>query len=668
MKTGDSRVLNLLSNNDVTFFIPPYQRNYEWDEEMCKILFNDIKNISKGNNIQHFFGSVIYYSESSIFGEPTKLILVDGQQRLTTTMLFLVAIRDRSHDASLKNTIDSKYLKNNNVSSNDTELKIKLKQVESDWQSYKNIILGKDLGEKDKETNVFKNYKLFLNLLSGMSESELLLLIEKGLNNFNIVTIQLEPEKNSWEKPQEIFESMNSLGKPLSLADLVRNYLLLGKSSDEQNHLYHNYWMKIENNLKGKDESFSNSSFIRDYMQLKGEKSYKKATDTNHKELYRNFKELFSKDSQNDLIEKLAEYSDQYTVLAGYKSSGDAKIDQKLDDLKFLESSSFYSFILGLLFLRKKERFSDEDTLQILNALFIYITRRRLLRLTQGENKEAPMLVKHFSELIESDDKHEKMLSILSEQAYYLRLPSNRELYDYLSAEQNNFYNLRSGKFVLSLIEEFKTKSRPKQNDKYLQVEHIMPQSLNESWKKEIGLNYEEVHDNYLHNIGNLTLIRHNQELSNKPFSEKKDIFRDNTGLQIAKDKIIDASRWDENEIRNRAEYLIEIITKHILPIPNNLDQSNKIIHKSSSRFSFEKLNLIGKEICFIENPNFKATVVSDREVIFEGKNQKLSPLTKECMRRVGKASKSEAYQGSVYWCYEDTPLNKLNDLFDDLD
>jgi len=233
-------LLNMLSNNDVTFFIPPYQRNYEWDQGQCSVFLNDILKVAKANLdgtvAEHFFGTIVYVQSEALFGQPSKLVLTDGQQRITTTMLFLVAIRDTIESEQIRSFIDSKYLKNDNVI-DDNEYKIKLKQVETDWESYRNIILGLDLSEENKNSAVFRNYNYFLTELRRIKSSEgldLSELIEKGLNKFSIVTIELEPLKNSWENPQEIFESMNSLGKPLVLSDLVRNYLLLGKTAGEQ--------------------------------------------------------------------------------------------------------------------------------------------------------------------------------------------------------------------------------------------------------------------------------------------------------------------------------------------------------------------------------------------------------------------------------------------------
>ena len=166
MKSLDNQILKLLSNNDVTFFIPPYQRNYAWDDDMCEILYNDITRIANNPNTQHFFGTIIYYAESTILGQPDKYILVDGQQRLTTIMLFLIAARDIINDEPLKNAIESKYLKNNNVSG-EAEYKIKLKQVESDWQAYRKIILNEELDNNDKTSKVYKNYMFFKNRLQN---------------------------------------------------------------------------------------------------------------------------------------------------------------------------------------------------------------------------------------------------------------------------------------------------------------------------------------------------------------------------------------------------------------------------------------------------------------------------------------------------------------------
>jgi uncharacterized protein with ParB-like and HNH nuclease domain len=661
MRSLDNQILKLLSNNDVTFFIPPYQRNYEWGEEMCQILFKDIEKVANSKNAQHFFGTVIYYAESTILGQPDKYILVDGQQRLTTTMLFLIAARDCITDDSLKNTIDSKYLKNNNVSG-DVEYKIKLKQVESDWKAYKNIILGEHLDDSDRKSIVFKNYKFFKSKLEKLEQDKVRDLIEKGLVNFNIVTIQLEPERNPWEKPQEIFESMNSLGKPLSLADLVRNYLLLGKTSAQQNNLYHNFWLKIEQNLTGDNNTFSVSSFIRDYMQLVDIASYKKATDTNHKELYRDFKDLFDDDNHEQLIKKLSDYSNEYTILAGYKSSGNIKIDQKITDLRTLKVSAFHSFILGVLHLRTEQKINDDDCWAILDAIFVYVARKSILGIRKSENKDAALFAKYFDELVAATNKRDAMLAICANQTFTMRLPNDNEIRNFLLSEKSNFYNFESGRFLLSLIEESLTKNRPTLTEKILQVEHIMPQTLNDTWKSELGANHKVIYDNYLNNIGNLTLIRHNQELSNHSFRGKKEIYENNAGMQIAKNKIIDQQNWGEEQIKNRAEYLVGILVDKILPISDELKSSNNYSSEKKSignRLSFESLGLIGKSIVYFDDASIVAEVISNKEVKYEDKVWRLSPLTREIETRKNRRNRSGAYWGINRWEYEGRTLEE---------
>ena len=247
----ETKLLFLLSGRQVTFFIPPYQRNYEWTEEQCKVFLDDVIKTRDANvaqkNTEHFFGSVTYFeSEKSVFGEPSRLILIDGQQRITTTMLFLAAVRDLLKDPSKKETINNDYLKNERVKGT-LEYKVKLKQVESDWECYKNIVLGETINEEDRNCAVYKNYSGFKNKLEKLAsdgqgnvlDEVLISYVKDGLQNFRIVTLELKPYQNKWENPQEIFESMNSIGKPLSLADLVRNYLLLGLDADKQDDLYH---------------------------------------------------------------------------------------------------------------------------------------------------------------------------------------------------------------------------------------------------------------------------------------------------------------------------------------------------------------------------------------------------------------------------------------------
>lgn len=655
MIPNEKYLLELLSNNDVTFFIPPYQRNYEWEKEQCEVFLDDITRVTQNNKeskkSEHFFGTVTYFQTETAFGQPNKLVLIDGQQRITTTMLFLVALRDVIDDKGLEQYIESKYLRNDNVS-DDSEYKIKLKQVETDWKVYCDIILSKQLQEKSKNSAIYRNYAYFRNELKKLKEKEnftLADIIQLGLSKFSVVTVELQPERNPWENPQEIFESMNSLGKPLTLADLVRNYLLLGIKPEEQEFLYKNYWLHMEESIPHQV-----SGFIRDYMQLKEERSFKQATERNYKELYSNFKEIFADANTGELLKTLSEYSDYYACILLGGATGSRAIDKRLGDIKTLDVTTSYSLLMALIKTWKEKKITEQMLCDILDAFIIYITRRRIIGVVQAENKNFPTLVKKVPQLAGAQDKRREMFKILSSMENHLRVPNDIEMERELSVM--NFYNLKLCKFVLSLIEENITKSRPDKNDEKLQIEHIMPRTLNKDWEKELGEDYEEVHQSLLNTIGNLTLIRHNQELGNKRFAVKKDIYENKAGLQIAKTEIINHEHWNRATIENRSKWIIDYLLKEVLPIPDDMRKTNNFVMKKNG-LSFLELQLIGQIIDYVSDNSIHAKVVSDKEVEFEGKKWRLSPLTREIETRKGTVNASGSYKGAQYWEYDGIKL-----------
>lgn len=650
MRPLEQKLLDLLSNNDVTFYIPPYQRNYEWEHEQCKVFLEDIRKTTVDNKenrrAEHFFGTITYYQSKTSFGEPDKLILIDGQQRITTTTLFLVALRDIIEDSDIKEKITQRFLRNDRVS-DDSEYKIKLKQVESDWDTYRKIILSsKALSVKDKATAVYRNYKFFYDELDKRSDLKPLELIEQGLSKFSVITIELEPDRNSWESPQEIFESMNSLGKPLSLADLIRNYLLLGLSVEEQEKLYHDCWLKIEELLS---ENISN--FIRDYMQCKVAKSFLQAKEANYKELYADFKRNI-KGKKEDILKELVEYASIYKdIIKPEESSLKREICTFLKDLNVIGASTAYSFIMGILKKWRDNAFSDAEIIELLNVLYIYIWRRRLCGLTAGENKKIPLWNKKILRIVDSKDKQYEFYEILSEQDTSMRMPNNGELRKLLKT--SDFYGFRQLKFLFALIEEKLSKLRPNLLDKNLRIEHIMPVELTNEWKKELGENYKEIHEDYVHSIGNLTLINCDLYLDDADFSSKKEVFR-KSSMMISREQIINNSLWNKESIDMRTNWISDLILNEILPIPE--DEFN--INFSSSRTgwknktSFAKAKLIGKQINYIDDKNIVVTVVGDKDVEYEGKIWKLSPLTREIKKRKKECNFSGAYQGSKYWEY----------------
>jgi hypothetical protein len=338
-----------------------------------------------------------------------------------------------------------------------------------------------------------------------------------------------------------------------------------------------------------------------------------------------------------------------------------------LSDLHVIGVAPAYSYIAEALREYNFGRISLESMESILKGLRTYLLRRRILRITQGENKFLPVLGARLKEFQESSNPTELVFDQLSAVNYALRLPNDNELATQLKSM--NFYNLGESrnypKLLLSMIEEYLTKSRPQWDDENLQLEHIMPQTLNEEWRRDLGGNAEEIHQELVHTPGNITLIRHNQELGNKPFDFKKSIYTGKSGLQVTQNYVTDCETWNGEAIRRRADYLSGMILQNILAIPTARKLASNWAQESDkpSQFDVKEVlrQLIGETIYFSEDPRISAIVVSDSKVQFEGVEWSLSPLTTDIKKRLGKISPNSQFSGSGYWIWSDTRLSDLD-------
>lgn len=668
MKTQDHSLIGLLSERDVTFFIPPYQRNYEWDDNQCDVFFEDIRKTARlakeRGKAEHFFGIFVYVpSQTGMFWEPNRLILVDGQQRLTTTMIFLMALRDELPDGErwdrMRASIDSKYIHNDDPNDPDS-YKVKLKQVETDWRAFKAIALTPDeIQDEDKKKPVVRNYRRFRRAINALDESERADLIQYGLSNFNIVAIELDPT-NPCENPQEIFESLNSLGKPLSLADLVRNWLLMGEDVATQERLYMGNYVPMEKWL-GTGETGRMSDFIRDFMQYDMAAPLNKATPRNYKSLYATFKKHFDGDDASELLPKMKKYAEYYAAIAiGNVGTGNAAIDRLLADMRTIGSTTAYSLILAIIISWKDGRLTDAQATGCLRNLFIYFMRKTIMQSTGGVNKFMPTIVKRMGKIEGAQDPALALMEIFdSQKSYVLRLPGNDELTAQLRSM--NMYSFAYTKFLLSLVEERLTNVRPDINNKKIQIEHIMPQTLDDTWRKSLGPNADAIHDELVHTLGNLTLVAHNQELGNKSFSYKKRDYKRAESFQIARRMITECNNWGRRTIEARADWLARYIANNVLPVPPSV-RSATPSGKKPAYVSFAAMGLVGKTISYADDPSITAVVIDDTRVSFEDRAWKLSPLTAEIKRRRGQLNASGAYAGPNYWTYDGKRIRDLAD------
>lgn len=663
LKANPAYLLESLSNLDVTFFIPPYQRNYEWGISTCRVFLNDVQKVADSNGrgvpAEHFFGSLVYVVEESGFGTPAKYVLTDGQQRITTTMLFLMALRDSLEDGDYADQIQKRYIENER-SGPGSEYKIKLKQVETDWEAYRLLALRLEVSAPNRSTSVFENYQFFSRAVANLSEQSKKDLLEQGLARFSTIAIQLEPDRNSWENPQEIFESMNSLGKPLSLADLVRNFLLMGRGAEEQTLLYNKYWLALENRLPG-----LLSEFIRDWMQADRHESLKVAKENNYKELYGDFKTTVTERKGDQAFLELSRFSSSYAQARGLENTNNSRIEQALADLRVIGANPAMSFIAEIIEAGEAQKLTAQAVEDILLSLRTYLLRRRIVGLTTAENQFFPVLGSKIDLLARSSNPVSAIFAILTSGYFALRLPNDDELGSRLKGM--NFYNLGRSKnypkLLLSLAEEHLTKARPAWDDPNLQLEHILPQTLSEEWRRDLGQDADALHQELVNTVGNLTLIRHNQELGNSPFTAKKEAYQGKSGMQITQNHIVSQSTWDAEAIRSRTNYLTDLLVNKVLSIPSDLRYaSNWNTHDGDEGFNIrEVLNqLIGETIRFVDDPRVTALVISGSKVLFEGSEWALSPLTSELKKRRGSVSKHSNFSGGPNWTWDDTRLTDV--------
>ena len=572
------RILDFIGKGKKTFNIPVYQRNYDWQEENCKKLFTDIENIIKHNEeIEHFLGTVVYVL-TKIERDYEEYVLIDGQQRITSISLLLKVLHEKIISEDTKESIWEQYLINKKSPDN---IRIRLKPIESDSVSYKQLI---DNNDDSSNSNVCKNYKIFKELLENSHYSAEQ--IYSALYKIELVTIKLEKDKKS-ENPQLIFESLNSTGLSLTQADLIRNYLLMNSEYEKQTVLYKNFWLKIEIELTNKKIS----DFIRDFLTMKtGKIANKNKVYDDFKEYMRIQKEL----NEEAVLEELVTYSKYYNWFLNANSNNE-KLNEKLKHFKYLKNTTVYPLLLSIFEDTYYYKKLDEDKLlKIIDLLISYIFRRTICGYkTSSINKVFASIPKKILENQNEKDIYFKIEKNLMERRLETIFPRDEEF-------KVNFikYNFEKNKELLKYtLKELEQKiSNNVINDtSNLNIEYIMPENLNSEWKLELGeKKFENTHLEYLGTIGNSSLIENDLLRYNKNFKTKKEFYQ-KSNIEITRN-INNYQVWTDNEIKNRAEQLYEK-SKEIWSIPagykiqklNNIEYGKEYLLNSSINVTGEK-------------------------------------------------------------------------------
>jgi uncharacterized protein with ParB-like and HNH nuclease domain/predicted transport protein len=558
MEATQANLMKFIKKSD-QFSIPIYQRLYSWTEKECERLWDDIMNVGSNNVPSHFIGSIMYIKDSSPISKPEPLLVIDGQQRLTTVSLLLEALARKIGDNEIEGFSAKKirhYYLINPLETGDRKYKLLLSQ--NDRNTYISIIEQKEY-PKDFSVRVKDIFEYFTNKIDKLSENDIQNLC-LGLSKLFIVDISLNRDQDN---PQLIFESMNSTGKDLSQADLIRNFMLMRLDGETQKHLYEYYWRPME--LEFGQEAYSSyfDSFMRHYLTMKTGNIPK------IDEVYEEFKNYFynSQRDNEEELKKLKKYAAYFCAMALDKEE-DRELKEAFSDLRELKVDVSYPLLLELYNDYKIGILSKNDFIEIIKLIESYVFRRAVCGIpTNSLNKTFAS----FGKSIKKEKYLESVKAHFNNMTSYRRFPNDEEFVTELKFR--DLYNFRSRSYWLRRLENHDRKERV--NVSEYTIEHILPQNnnLNQDWRQALGPDWEKIQQKYVHTIGNLTLTGYNSEYSDKFFTDKRDMkggFRESP-LKLNKG-LANLDTWNEETILQRAESLAKEALK-VWQYPN-LDQT----------------------------------------------------------------------------------------------
>lgn len=561
MQAGET-TLNKLLNTSRQFIVPIFQRNYSWQKSQYEQLWFDILRASKFKEKQnHFIGSIVYIDMGTPAGRPQQLLLIDGQQRLTTISILLCAIKDYVQKFNLETKlINLAKIKNQFLYNSDEidEDRYKLLLNVQDKETYIKLIDNTIFTVNKPATNIIKCYEFFYERIEDfIKQYGQIDEIYAGIFKLSLVSISLDKDSDN---PQMIFESMNSTGKDLSQTDLLRNYLLMDLTPEKQTRLYKTYWKPMEE-LFGEDIYKNDVNkfdyFIRDFLTLK--------SDTGHickiNNVYENFKRYYLDNN----CEKFAVLKDLFTYAKYYAcidllQENDDELKLYWQEFKKLDSHVVYPFLLKLYDDYSCQILIKEDFKKILQVVISYLWRRAICEIPTNS------LSKTFATLYQAVDKEDYVNSIIKAFVFkssYKRFPSDYEVREKLQIK--DIYHFRLRKYLLEALENYYHKEPIDLNTANYTIEHIMPQNIehNLSWQQMLGEDWQEVHSLYLHTLGNLTITGYNAEMSNKSFGEK---VNGESGFKHShlklNESIAQCDVWNKKAIQRRTNILTDIILK----------------------------------------------------------------------------------------------------------
>lgn len=514
------------------YVIPLFQRTYSWTIKEWETLWKDILELCQAENPRsHFIGSIVNMPFFSVPEGVTKFLLIDGQQRLTTIFVLLILLRNKAQEMQnqeFADEINNTLLVNAYKKGNDF---FKLMPTEVDRDTYENLINGKPC---ESENQLTKAYTFFEKKLKQVQiEHQKLKEIITGY--LSVVSIVLDADDN----PYLVFESLNAKGRPLTQADLIRNYFFMRIHADKQNEIYNAYWLPMQTAL---NEVLT--EYIRHFLMRDG--SIIKQND-----VYYALKEKVSPNNAIDYLQELQKYSVYYQRLVHPEFEPEEELQKYFRRLNSIEVTTAYPLLLNFYNDYTENKITKADFISILKTIENYLIRRFVCNVPTNQlNKIFPsvypqLIINHKGNFAEG------IKTILQNRGY----PKDNEFF--LRFKETKFYGVGDRqiktKLILQTIEESFAHKEAVPFDN-LTIEHVMPQTLSNWWQNHLGSDWEETYELFLDTIGNLTLTAYNTELSNDDFITKKQTYGD-SHLELNK-YFSSISSWTRSEIEKRAELL----------------------------------------------------------------------------------------------------------------
>ena len=556
MKGSEAKLLGFMEGANNRYVIPVYQRKYDWKIENCRQLYEDLKRIIHDKRESHFFGSIV--SNVVPAGSKIEFHIIDGQQRLTTVTLLLLAISNlvkaghvHSEEEDLDDQIIQRFIIAPWAKKDD---KIKLRPVREDRAALEKLFGPAD--DYDRGSNMTINYQFFYDQI--LKEEVTVDELYDAIGKLEIISITLDTGDNA----QLIFESLNSTGLALQEGDKIRNYILMGMAPKDQDYYYDAYWTKIE-----KCTANDVSGFVRDYLSIK------RLVTPIINNVYQEFKK-YAEEARlpvETLLSDLLRYARYYEKLLTCKSGlNSRKLDDCLYRLKRLDIVVTRPFFMEVLRLNQDQKLTVDDVLRVFEITENYLFRRNICEVpTNALNKIFLNLNKEIYRYDNTPDGYvDKFIYALLSKKESGRFPDDAEFTEAL--ENKAVYQMR-GKYKAYLFERLENYGTIEAKDVYTHldnsvytIEHIMPQHLTPAWVEALGPDAEEIHDTWLHRLANLTLTGYNPNLSNNPFAEKRDAEVGGykaSGLRMNQ-KIAQKDSWGLPELEERNADLLAYAKK----------------------------------------------------------------------------------------------------------